>query len=148
VTEVTPTGGPAGTVVTLHGTGLQPAGSRVVVQSNTGGGSPWFQHVVKAEALSGNSTGTELSFEMPQQPEGVGEVGLILFTPSGQAKVVPVYQYFPSTAPRARVAGDDVASLPSHGSSSPLLFAVALGAVVVGWGLFVVAVRRSSTRAS
>ena len=136
VSAVTPTGGPAGTVVTLHGTGLQSTGLRVVVQS----GMPFFHRVVDASTLTFSSTGTEVSFAMPDAPAQVGQVGVIVMTPSGRVANVPL----PST-PRRRRRGsvaDEGAALPSTGTSSPVLFAVAMGVLVVGWALFVLAMRR------
>jgi hypothetical protein len=143
VSAVTPTGGPAGTVVTVHGTGLQSTGLRVVVQS----GMPFFQRVVDGSALTFSSTGTEVSFAMPDAPPQVGHVGVIVMTSSGRVANVPLFQYSPATAPRARVTAEG-AALPSTGTYSPVLFAVALAAVVGGWALFVAAMHRRASRAS
>jgi hypothetical protein len=144
VSAVTPTGGPAGTVVTVHGTGLQPTGARVVVQNP----QPFWQRVVPASEITFSSTGTELSFAVPDGAPKGARVGLIVFTSSGRADNVVLFGYAPDTAPRARVAEDGVASSPSSGSSSPVVFVVVLGAIVVAWGLFVAAMHRRTTRAS
>ena len=58
------------------------------------------------------------------------------------------FDYAAGTGPQARVAIDatDVVTPSSSSSSSPVLFAVAMGVLVAGWAAFVVATRRRTSR--
>ena len=94
---------------------------------------------------------TAVSFTMPEMPSGGGPVNVFVVYRGLKPANGLRFDYAAGTGPQARVAADatDVAA-PSSSSdtSSPVLFAVAMGALVAGWAVFVVATRRSASRTS
>ena len=130
-----PTTGTAGTVVTVTGTAFGD-GVYVVLENRV-----WRTALMPA-VLTFDEEGTAVSFTMPQVPNGGGPVNVSVMYRGIKPANVLQFDYAAGTAPQARVAAEDVATPPSSSTSWPVLFAAAMGALVAGWAVFVVASRR------
>jgi len=139
---MTPTTGRAGTVVTVSGTAFGD-GVYVLLESVRTG---WQTRLMPAVLTFDEDTA--VSFTMPEVPTGGGPVDVFVMYRGIRPANGLRFDYAPSTAPQARVVAQDVAAPSSSDTSSPVLFAVAMGALVAGWAVFVGATRRSTDRTS
>jgi len=141
--DMTPTTGSAGTSVTITGTAFGD-GVYVLLESVRTG---WETRLMPA-VLTFDEEETAVSFTMPEVPSGGGPVNVFVMYRGIKPANGLRFDYAPSTAPQARVAAQDGAAPSSSDTSSPVLFAVAMGALVAGWAVFVGATRRSTDRTS
>ena len=88
---------------------------------------------------------TAVSFTMPEMPSGGGPVNVFVMYRGIKPANGLRFDYAAGTGPQARVAADatDGAAPSSSSTSWPVLFAVAMGALVAGW----IRVRRRNTPA-
>ncbi len=101
-TAISPTRGPieGGTAVTVSGTGFAPGVTRVLLTTL----DTHWQKDVPASAVTVNTDGTEASFVMPKGPSKGGQVGAVMYTPSGRAEGTPIFEYPPPAAVTLPVA--------------------------------------------
>ena len=102
--------------------------------------------------LTFSEDGTAVSFTMPEMPSGGRPRQRVRHVSGDQARRTSLrFDYAAGTGPQARVAADatvGVVPSSSSGTSWPLLFAAAMGALVAGWVAFVVAMHRRIARTS
>ena len=101
-TAILPTREPieGGTAVTVSGTGFAPGVTRVLLTTL----DTHWQKDVPASAVTVNTDGTEASFVMPKGPSKGGQVGAVMYTPSGRAEGTPIFEYPPPAAVTLPVA--------------------------------------------
>ena len=89
-TAISPTRGPieGGTAVTVSGTGFVPGATRVLLITQ----DERWKRDVPASAVTVNTDGTEASFVMPKGPSKGGQVGAVMYTPSGRAEGTPIFE--------------------------------------------------------